>query len=245
MTFEAREFRRITDSTGTLVVIESGVDVPFLFSTIDVLDVTEADTAVGDGYPYLLFSVDGRVMVRSEGSRAVLDSPNDVVVGDGTLPVTVSALGEKGRCVVVSSRPSTHQPEHRGNRAPAPERVAATVVSNGDSHQSAHSWAPACPFPVKRIYYTHSVQPGMPRGGHAHWELEQVLVSVNGTIELALEQSGVQTAVELSDPGTGVLITPVTWRDIQFSRGACLLVLASDHYREADYIRDYEVFSGL
>ena len=42
------------------------------------------------------------------------------------------------------------------------------------------------------------------------------------------------------------MIAPVTWRGLdRFSPGAICLVLASDPYEEADYIRDYEEFVKL
>ena len=47
-------------------------------------------------------------------------------------------------------------------------------------------------------------------------------------------------------PDRGLLIEGLVWRNMKdFSKDAVLLVLASEHYDEADYIRNYEGFSRL
>ena len=49
--------------------------------------------------------------------------------------------------------------------------------------------------------------------------------------------------VLLDKPHEGLYISNDTWREMyDFSDGAVLLVLASQHYDEADYIRNYEDF---
>ena len=47
----------------------------------------------------------------------------------------------------------------------------------------------------------------------------------------------------LDKPTEGLLVTGCIWREMyDFSPGAVLMVLASEYYDEADYIRDYDTF---
>jgi len=102
------------------------------------------------------------------------------------------------------------------------------------------------PFEVKRVYYIYDTLPGVRRGFHAHRCLLQILVCVHGSCRIHLD-NGYETAEVLLDkPCEGLYISNDTWREMyDFSDGAVLLVLASEHYDEADYIRSYEQFLKL
>ncbi|EAK5229099.1 WxcM-like domain-containing protein [Campylobacter jejuni] len=99
------------------------------------------------------------------------------------------------------------------------------------------------PFEIKRIYYIYDTKPDFPRGAHAHKNLEQVLIAIDGSCEVLLNDGKNQASVVLNRPDKGLYIGKNMWRDMKnFSYGAKLLVLASDFYDEKEYIRDYEEF---
>lgn len=100
------------------------------------------------------------------------------------------------------------------------------------------------PFAVKRVYYIFDTTPGTVRGNHAHRELRQVLICVSGACTIVCERpDGTRSEHLLNWPDRGLLIEGLVWRQMKdFSKDAVLLVLASEHYTEADYIRDYEAF---
>lgn len=99
------------------------------------------------------------------------------------------------------------------------------------------------PFDVKRVYWTYFTPQDVIRGGHAHRELEQVIVAVCGSITFNTEDlSGNKKTFVLDHPTKGLYIPRRIWRDIQFSHNAVLLCLASEYYIEEDYFRDYEEF---
>lgn len=99
------------------------------------------------------------------------------------------------------------------------------------------------PFCVRRTYYIYGTQPWTPRGFHAHRNLKQLLIAVSGSVNIHCEFGGVKQEFLLDSPDKGLLIEGLVWREMHdFSEGAVLLVLASEHYSEEDYIRDYEVF---
>ncbi|KRS45722.1 sugar 3,4-ketoisomerase [Campylobacter coli] len=99
------------------------------------------------------------------------------------------------------------------------------------------------PFEIKRIYYIYDTKPDFPRGAHAHKELEQVLIMMDGSCELVLNDGKDIKNIILNRPDMGIFIGKNMWREMKnFSYGAKLLVLASDFYNEKEYIRDYEEF---
>lgn len=99
------------------------------------------------------------------------------------------------------------------------------------------------PFQVKRTYYLYDVPGGGSRGSHAHKELQQLIVAASGSFDVTLDDGNVKRTFTLNRPYQGLLIVPGIWRDLNnFSSGSVCLVLASERYNEADYIRDYDEY---
>ena len=102
------------------------------------------------------------------------------------------------------------------------------------------------PFAVKRAYYLYDVPAGESRAGHAHKELNQLIIAAGGSFDLCLDDGNVKRTYTLNQPNIGLLIVPGIWRELNnFSSGATCLVLASQIYDENDYIRDYSQFLTL
>jgi dTDP-4-dehydrorhamnose 3,5-epimerase-like enzyme len=99
------------------------------------------------------------------------------------------------------------------------------------------------PFDIKRVYYLYDVPGGAERGGHAHKELQQLIVAASGSFDVVLDDGKNKKVVELNRPYYGLYIVPGIWRElINFSSGAISLVLASNKYDKNDYLRNYEDF---
>jgi dTDP-4-dehydrorhamnose 3,5-epimerase-like enzyme len=99
------------------------------------------------------------------------------------------------------------------------------------------------PFEIRRVYYLYDVPSQSTRAGHAHHALHQLVIAVSGSFDVRLHDGTSEARVTLNRPSRGLHIGPGTWRDIDnFSSGAVCLVLASEHYDEADYIRDFDQF---
>jgi len=99
------------------------------------------------------------------------------------------------------------------------------------------------PFDVKRVYYIFETKDGVSRGYHAHKALKQVAVCVTGKCRMILDDGLTREEVWLDSPTKGILISNMIWREIHdFSSDCVLLVLASDHYNESDYVRNYQEF---
>jgi hypothetical protein len=99
------------------------------------------------------------------------------------------------------------------------------------------------PFDIDRVYYLYDLPGGESRGGHAHIDLQQLMVCVMGSFDVILDDGQERRKVHLDRAHQGLVIRPMVWRELEnFSSGAICLVLASQVYREADYIRDYGQF---
>lgn len=99
------------------------------------------------------------------------------------------------------------------------------------------------PFQVKRVYYMYDTVEGVRRGYHAHKCLEQILICVHGSCKILLDNGKETAVVNLDTPFEGLYISNDMWREMyDFSPDAVLMVLASELYDEADYIRNYDQF---
>lgn len=99
------------------------------------------------------------------------------------------------------------------------------------------------PFDIKRVYYLTGTKPGVARGFHAHRRLEQISVCVAGKCRMLLDDGTDKEDVWLDSPTKAIRIEKMVWHEMHdFSEDCVLLVLASDHYDELDYIRVYNNF---
>jgi dTDP-4-dehydrorhamnose 3,5-epimerase-like enzyme len=99
------------------------------------------------------------------------------------------------------------------------------------------------PFEIKRVYYIFDTKQGVERGFHAHIDLKQLAIVVKGSCTFIIDDGKKRTEIELNNPNQGLLIEGLLWREMKdFSEDCVLVVLASEHYDERDYIRDYNKF---
>lgn len=99
------------------------------------------------------------------------------------------------------------------------------------------------PFPIKRVYYLYDVPGGAERGGHAHRELEQLIIAMSGSFDVVLDDGVQKKRVHLNRSYFGLYICPMIWREIDnFSSGAVCMALASTYFEESDYFREYQPF---
>lgn len=127
-----------------------------------------------------------------------------------------------------------------------PHIISLSTIGSGDIGQLAVVEGENLPFTVKRAYWTFGVPPNKIRGHHAHHELEQLIIAVNGNIELIVEtRDRVRHTFVLDHPSKALFIPCMCWREIKFGPGAVLLCLASMEYAESDYIRSYYDYANL
>lgn len=99
------------------------------------------------------------------------------------------------------------------------------------------------PFDIQRVYYLYDVPGGAERGGHAHKALHQLIIAMSGSFDIILDDGREKKRVHLNRSYHGLYVCPMIWRELDnFSSGSVCMVLASNHYDESDYYRDYDAF---
>jgi dTDP-4-dehydrorhamnose 3,5-epimerase-like enzyme len=102
------------------------------------------------------------------------------------------------------------------------------------------------PFDIARVYWLYDVPGGAERGGHAHRDLEQVIVAMSGSFDVVLDDGTISQRFHLNRSYAGLYVPKLVWREIDnFSSGSVCMVLASRPYDEADYIRDKAEFRRI
>jgi len=102
------------------------------------------------------------------------------------------------------------------------------------------------PFTLKRIYYLFNTNVSESRGFHAHRNLEQLLICVNGSCEIKVQNNEKTAWFKLASPAKGLYIKDLVWREMHdFSHDCILLVIASHEYDEFDYIRSFNEFKRI
>ena len=99
----------------------------------------------------------------------------------------------------------------------------------------------ALPYEMKRVYYLYDIPSGGRRGGHSHKEQQEFLVALSGSFDVIVNDGNEQKKFTLNKPNVGLLIVNGIWRELEnFSSGSVCLVLASEVFKEEDYIRNFE-----
>ena len=109
------------------------------------------------------------------------------------------------------------------------------VVAEGDGMD--------IPFDIKRVFYMYGSDPDIIRGQHANRQTEFVLINVSGSSKVLVDDGQTKEVVTLDKPRMGLYLGKMIWKEMyDFSADSVLLVLASRHYEEQEYIRNYDVF---
>lgn len=96
------------------------------------------------------------------------------------------------------------------------------------------------PFEIKRIFYIYGSDKDVIRGRHANRKSEFVLINICGTSKVKISNGREEEIVVLDRPHKALYLKRMLWKDMyDFSPDSILLVLASEHYDENEYIRDY------
>lgn len=99
------------------------------------------------------------------------------------------------------------------------------------------------PFAIKRSYWIYDVPGGETRGGHAYRSLQECIIALSGSFDVHLDDGERKRRVSLNRSYLGLVVPRLLWRRLDnFSTNAVCLILASDYYDAADYIRDYAEF---
>lgn len=97
------------------------------------------------------------------------------------------------------------------------------------------------PFLVKRVFIINATE-GCKRGFHAHKQCAQLLVCLQGSCRVTVDDGESRKNIVLDQPNKGMLLPPTIWAEQEYEAGTILMVLTDHPYDEADYIRNYQAF---
>ena len=100
------------------------------------------------------------------------------------------------------------------------------------------------PFSVKRLYWIFGVKNKKPRGQHAHYETEQVFISLKGVCKVSCSDGFTKKDFELTSPFQGLYMPAMIWGEQIYDENTIVLVLASTFYDRDDYIEDWNSFNN-
>lgn len=100
------------------------------------------------------------------------------------------------------------------------------------------------PFAIKRMYWLHDLAPGVKRGHHGHRCLRQVMICMTGEVIVTIRDGVQSVSYRLDSASQGLYLPAGLWREIEtpttVSSASTLVNLASEHFSEADYIRNFD-----
>lgn len=102
------------------------------------------------------------------------------------------------------------------------------------------------PFDIVRVFYIYGSDPTVVRGRHANINSEFVFINVAGSSKVKVDNGIESVIIELNKPMMGLYLDKMIWKEMyDFSSDAVLLVLASTHYDEREYIRHYDEYLNI
>jgi hypothetical protein len=100
------------------------------------------------------------------------------------------------------------------------------------------------PFAPQRVYWVYGIPAGAERGGHAHREVDEIIVALHGAFTVTLRNAeGDCREFQLNEPDTGLFLPRGWWRNIHsYTPNSVCMVISSGPYREDEYLRDPQTF---
>lgn len=99
------------------------------------------------------------------------------------------------------------------------------------------------PIPIARVFTVSNAPVGAGRGEHAHYSCNQVLVCLQGAVDVVCDDGRDKRTFHLTEPHIGLHVPPSIWAAQRYlADKTCLMVLCDRPYEEADYLRDYAGF---
>jgi UDP-2-acetamido-3-amino-2,3-dideoxy-glucuronate N-acetyltransferase len=186
-----------------------------------------------------------RAMVGA-GAVVTCSVPQDTIVTGNPASIT-GYVGIEGKALAVAT-----PLEEKGAPGSRPSRVRGVSIHGlplvrdlrgsltyGEARRHV-------PFEIERYFLVFDVPGKHIRGEHAHRSLQQFLICVHGACHVVVDDGTTREEYELNHPSVGLYVPPMCWCvQYKYSPNSALLVLASSHYDDSDYIRNYSEFLKL
>ena len=101
------------------------------------------------------------------------------------------------------------------------------------------------PFPIRRVFLVHDVDPATPRGGHAHRDTDQVILAAHGSLRVRVTDGRSEQTFTLDSPTFGLYVGRMVWVDLlDFTAETSCVVLASSLYDQSRSIRTWAEYTA-
>ena len=98
-------------------------------------------------------------------------------------------------------------------------------------------------FEIKRVFYVYGVKDQNNRGKHSHYTTEQILICLNGKLEVLCDDGSNKKKYLLESPQQALYIPSMIWDEqIYLSDDTVMLALCNTTYNTDDYIENYDEF---
>ena len=99
------------------------------------------------------------------------------------------------------------------------------------------------PFSIKRVFYVYGVRDQNNRGEHSHHKTEQIIICLNGKLEVLCDDGVNKKKYLLESPQQALYIPAMIWDEQNYlTDDTVMLVLCNNHYNINDYIESYDDF---
>lgn len=120
---------------------------------------------------------------------------------------------------------------------PAPNKIP--TISDARGTLAIAEVGEALPFRVARAFIIYDTPGRIDRGGHAHRTCEQFMIAICGSVGIIVDDGKHRCEHRLDRPDIGLHVPAGIWCEQHYpAPESRLLVLASEPYDEADYIRN-------
>jgi hypothetical protein len=96
-------------------------------------------------------------------------------------------------------------------------------------------------FKVERIFFLSTNRKCL-RGDHAHKVCTQIFFSLNGNIEITIENKSGLKKLKLLEFKRLLKVPPLNWVKINMKKKQLLMVICDKKFSEKEYIRNYSTF---
>lgn len=183
--------------------------------------------------------------------RQAMIAAGSVVTAD--VPAHAIVMGNPARLVGYDAAQQRSAPAPPALAATKPGRtqcgvelIAFQKVDDPRGELVPIDLAASLPFTVARVFFISHVPSQRVRGEHAHRACHQVLVCLQGSVSVAVDNGVARELHILNSPDCGLHIPPMVWASqFHYSSDAVLAVFASHAYDASDYIRDYSAFMQI
>lgn len=227
------ELPTITDHRGKLTFAEIGQHIPFDISSVSLI-TQKHDLEKNE---QILIALQGSVEISVHDRRYTLDKPHQALYIQDKSEIKNISNNTVG--LIISSEKNTKASAKKASSSNKYTVSDCALIPLEENINIAND----IPFAVKRVFYIYDIPEGERRGMHAHKLCHEVLIAINGSFDVELNDGVNKKTVTLDSSSYGLHIPPGIWAvETEYSPNARCMALASDEYDPKNYIHSYSDF---